>query len=160
MPKVEAINSLMKNQSKCDCISLDDPEVKRMLLQNEGEFKRECNPTDLRVVVTVRWNKEKLIFKCSIIFLEKQNDKKAKCVIRFDDAHECRHVDVDLSMGRTKMIDGRLALIKVECPILSAIINSLPKDKADVWKIKLFDEIVIGNQKRKEYLNNPKIHFY
>lgn len=159
----------MKNQSKCDYINLDNPEVKKMLSQNEGEFRREGNPSERnrivdrlmdRIVVKVNWNKEKMFFNCSIVFLKKQKDGSWKCVMRFDDAHECRHVDVDLPMGRTKMIDGQLALIKVECPILSAIINSLPKDKVDVWKIKLFDEIVIGNQKRKEYLNNPKIHFY
>ncbi len=151
----------MKNQSKCDGINLDNPEAKKMLSQNEGEFERKGNPSERdRIVVKVSWNKEKMFFNCSIVFLEKQEDGKWKCVMRFDDAHECRHVDVDLPMGRTKMIDGRLALIKVECPILSAIINSLPEDTADVWKIKLFDEIVIGNQKRKEYLNNPKIHFY
>jgi hypothetical protein len=152
----------MKNQSKCDCINRDDPEVKKMLSQNEGEFRQEGNPSERdRIVVKVSWNKEKLFFNCSIVFLKKQKDGSWKCVMRFDDAHECRHVDVDLPMGRTKMIDGRLALIKAECPILSGIINSLPKDRADAWKIKLFDEIVIGNQKRKEYLNNPeKIRFY
>jgi len=160
----------MKNQSKCDCINLDDPEVKKILPQNEGEFRREGNPSERdrivdrlmdRIVVKVSWNKEKMFFNCSIAFLKKQKDGSWKCMMRFDDAHECRHVDVDLPMGRTKMIDGRLALIKVECPILSEIINSLLEDRANTWKIKLFDEIVIGNQKRKEYLNNPKrIHFY
>jgi len=135
--------------------------VKKVLLQNEGGFERELNSPNLRVVVKVRWNKEKTFFSCSIAFLEKEKDKKWKCQIRFDDAHECRHLDVDSPIGRTKIVDGRLALIKVECPILSEIINSLPKDRADAWKIKLFEETVIGNQKHKEYLNNPKrIHFY
>lgn len=136
-----------------------------MLSQNEGESRRECNSLERdrmvdRIIVKVSWKKEKMFFNCVIAFLKKQKDGSWKCMMRFDDAHECRHVDVDLPTGRTKMIDGRLALIKVECPILSEIINSLPEDRADEWKIKLFDEIVIGNQKRKEYLNNPKrIHF-
>jgi len=155
----------MKNQSKCDFINLDDPEVKKMLSQNEGEFKREGNLSKRdrivdRIIVKVSWNKENVFFNCSVAFLKKQKDGSWKCMVRFDDSHECRHVDVDLPMGRTKMIDGRLALIKVECPILSEIINSLPEDRANAWKIKLFEEIVIGNQKRKEYLNDPKIHFY
>jgi hypothetical protein len=158
---VEVIDSAMKNQSKCDCINLDDPEVKKVLMQNEGGFGRELKTPNLRVVVKIRWNKRKLFFGCSIAFLIKQKDGSWKCEIRFDDNHGCRHLDVDSPMGRTKMIDRRLALIKVECPILSKIVNSLPKDKADAWKIKLFEEIVIGNQKHKEYLNNPKrIRFY
>lgn len=152
----------MKNQSKCDCINLDDPETKRILSQNRGGFKREGNLSgNRRAIINVSWNKEKMFFGCSVAFLRKQKDGSWKCEIRFDDNHECRHLDVDSPMGRTKMIDGRLALIKVECPILSEIINSLPKDRADAWKIKLFEEIVIGNQKHKEYLNNPqRIHFY
>jgi hypothetical protein len=150
----------MKNQSKCDCINLDDLEVRKVLLQNEGGFGRELKTPNLRVVVKIRWNKRKMFFGCSIAFLIRQKDGSWKCEIRLDDNHECRHLDVDSPMGRTKMIDGRLALIKVECPILSEIINSLPKERANAWKIKLFEEIVIGNQKRKEYLNNPKrIHF-
>jgi hypothetical protein len=147
----------MKNQSKCEYINLNDPEVMKRLLQDEGEFKRGCNlpKSNRNVLVKVRWNKNELVFKCSIVFLE-----KGKCVMRFDDEHECRHGDVNLHGGRTKIISGQFAQIKVECPILAEIINSLPKDKADAWKIKLFDEIVIGNQKWKEYLNNPKrVHF-
>jgi hypothetical protein len=158
---VEVIDSAMKNQSKCDCINLDNPEVRKVLLQNEGGFGRELKTPNLRVVVKIRWNKRKTFFGCSIAFLRKQKDGSWKCEIRFDDNHECRHLDVDSPMGRTKMIDGRLALIKVECPILSDITSSLPRDRADAWKTKLFEEIVIGNQKQKEYLNNPKrIHFY
>lgn len=152
--KVEVIDFAMKNQSN-PCINLNDSEVKKKLLQNEGSLRLERNSADFRMVVNVRWNKEKLFFNCSIVFLEKQEDGKWKCVMRFDDAHECRHADVDYG-GRAKMVSGRFALIKVECPILSAIINSLPKDRADVWKIKLLDEIVIGNQKWKEFLNNPE----
>lgn len=159
----------MKNQSKCDFINLDDPEVKKMLSQNKGEFKLEGNPSERdtivdrmmdRIFFKVSWNKEKMFFNCSVAFLKKQKDGNWKCIMRFDDAHECRHADVDLPMGRTKMIDGRFALIKVECPILSEIVNSLPEDRANAWKTKLFEEIVIGNQKRKEYLKNPKIDFY
>lgn len=158
---VEVITSAMKNKSKCDCVNLDDPEVKKALLQNEGRFKRELKKPNSGVVAKISWNKEKSFFGCSIAFLNKQKDGNWKCRMRFDDNHGCRHVDVDLPMGRTKMIDGRLARIEVECPILSGLINSLPEEKADAWKIKLFKEIVIGNQKRKEYLNNPKrIHFY
>lgn len=152
----------MKNQSRCNYISLDDPETKRILSQNEGRFKRERDLSENnRVIINVSWNKEKMSFNCSIAFPEKEKDGTWKCVVRFDDAHECRHVDIDLPMGRTKIIDGRLALIKVECPILSKIINSLPKERADAWKMKLFEEIIVGNQKHEEYLNDPeKIHFY
>jgi hypothetical protein len=158
---VEVIGSAMKNQSKCDCVNLNDIEVKRVLLQNEGYFGRELKTLNRRIVVKIRWNKRKMFFGCSIAFLIKQKDGSWKCEIRFDDNHGCRHLDIDSPIGRTKIIDGRLALIKIECPILSEIINSLPKDKADRWKIKLFEEIVIGNEKYKEYLNNPKrIHFY
>jgi hypothetical protein len=152
----------MKSQSH-SCTDLDVPDMKKKLLQNKGKFKREFDSKnrDLKTVLNVSWNKEKMSFNCSIAHLEKQKDGSWKCVMRFDDAHECRHADVDLPAGRTKMISGRFAKIKVECPILIEIINSLPKDKADEWKTKLFDEIVIGNQKWKEYLNNPeRIHFY
>jgi hypothetical protein len=153
---VEVITSAMKNKSKCDCVNLDDPEVKKKLLQNEGRFERELRKPNSRVVVKIRWNKEKLFFGCSIAFLSKQKDGNWKCRMRFDDNHDCRHVDVNLPTGTTKMIDGRLARIKVGCPILSELINSSPKKRADAWKIKLFEEIVIGNRKRKEYLNNPE----
>lgn len=162
---VKVIGSAMKNQSKCDFINLDNSEVKKMLLQNEGEFRLKGNSSKRdgivdRIIVKVSWNKEKMFFNCSVAFLKKQKNGSWKCIMRFDDCHECRHADVDLPIGKTKMIDGQFALIKVECPILSQIINSLPEDRANTWKIKLFEEILIGNQKRKEHLNNPKIHFY
>jgi hypothetical protein len=101
-----------------------------------------------------------MFFACSIAFLKKQNDGKWHCEGRFDDAHGCRHFDADFPFGKTKMFDGRFAEIKAQCPILFQIIESVPKEKADAWKIKLFSEIVVGNEKRKEYLNNPnRVHF-
>ena len=147
----------MKSQSH-SCTDLDAPDMKKKLLQNKGKFKREFGSKnrDLRIVLNVSWEKEKMSFNCSIAYLEKRKDGSWKCVMRFDDAHECRHADVDLPAGRTQMISGRFAKMKVECPILIEIINSLPKDKADEWKTKLYDEIVVGNQKWKEYLNDPK----
>lgn len=147
----------MKSQSH-SCTDLDVPDMKKKLLENKGKFKREfvSKNLDRRIVVNVSWNKEKMSFNCSIAHLEKQKDGSWNCVMRFDDAHECRHSDIDFPVGRTKLISGKFARIKVECPILIEIIKTLPKDKADRWKIKLFDEIVIGNQKWKEYLSDPK----
>ena len=148
-----------KNRSICDGINLDDQQLKRIILQNKGAVKQERILSERkRIVVKVSWNKRKMFFNCSIVFLEKQNNGSWKCVVRFDDNHECRHMDVDLPTGRAKMIYGRLTLAKVECPILSGIIDSLPKEKADAWKIRLFHEITLGNHKRKEFLKNPKIH--
>jgi hypothetical protein len=158
---VEVLSSAMKNQSKCDCVNLEDPEVKKILLHNDGGFDRLLKTPNLRIVVRIRWNKKKMFFGCSVACLTKQKDGSWKCEIRFDDNHECRHLDVDSPIGRTKIIDGRLALIKVECPILSELINSLSNEKANTWKTKLFQEIVIGNQKHKEHLNNPeRIHLH
>lgn len=162
-PKViEVIDSLMKNQSKCDGgIDLNDPEVKDVLLQNKGGFGRELTLPKQRVVVTVKWNKEKLFFACTIAFLKKQKNGKWHCEGRFDDAHSCRHFDADFPLGKTKIFDGQFTEFKLQCPIFSQIIQSLPKERADVWKIKLFSEIVLGNHKRKEYLKNPnRVHFY
>lgn len=70
-----------------------------------------------------------------------------KCFARFDDAHGYRHCDF-LDYKELKMPIG--PLFKIECPILSAIINSLPKDKADMWKVKLFDEFEIARQEREQ----------
>jgi hypothetical protein len=148
-PKViEAIDSVMKNQSKCDYINIYDPEVKDTLLQNKGGFGRELTLPKQRVVVTIKWNKKELFFACSIAFLKKQKNGKWHCEGRFDDAHDCRHFDADLPLGKTKMFDGKFTEFKLQCPILAQIIKSLPKEKADAWKIKLFSEIVLGNQKR------------
>ena len=158
---IEFIDSAMKNQSKCEAINLDDVMVQKALLQKKGILDNKLTLPKFRGIVKVKWNKEKLYFGCSIVFLDKQKDGKWYCSMRFDDAHGSRHLDVDLPIGRTKIFDGKLDLIKIECPILHRIINSLPKAKADEWKIDLFKKILIGKQKHKEYLKNPnKIHFY
>lgn len=134
---IETINSLIKNQSTCDGgIDVNDHEVENLLLQNKGGFGKEpITSSNRRLVVTVKWNKEEMFFACSIAFLKKQ-EGKWHCDGRFDDAHNCRHFDADFDFGKSKMFDGRFAEIKAECPVLFKIIESLPKDKADVWKIK------------------------
>ena len=102
-----------------------------------------------------------MFFSCSIVFLNKQKDKKWHSPIRFDDSHGCRHADIDLQSGKTKIFHEKLILAKIECPILCRIVNSLPKATADEWKINLFKEFLIGNQKYKEYIENPKkIQYY
>ena len=141
----------MKKKSRCDFIDINNPEVKKRLLQNEGEFKGESISQNGNFFFKIRWKKDQFVFKCSVGFLQKGKS------MRFDDEHECRHADVNLNGVRTKMFDGKFVMFKAECPLLWEILNSLPKDKAEVWKNKLFDEIGIGIQKREEYLKNPKI---
>jgi hypothetical protein len=155
---IRAIENLMKNQSEPDCgINTNDPEVQSALLQHKGGFGRErVLSKDSKIVVTVRWNRKELFFACSIAFLKKQKGAKWYCEGRFDDAHDCRHFDADFAFGQTKMFSGEFAEFKAQCPILIQIINSLPKEKAEEWKIKLFREIAVGNRKKKEYLENPK----
>lgn len=140
----------MKYQSKCDGgIELNDPEVKNLLLQNKGGFNGKFTlPDGKQGVVTIKWNKKELFFACSIAFLKKQKDGKLHCEARFDDAHGSRHFDADFPFGKTKMFGGDFTEIKTQCPILIQIIKSLPKDRADAWKIKLFEEIVLGNKRR------------
>lgn len=153
---VDTIDCLMKNQSKCDGgIDLTDPKVQNSLLQKKGGFSRELILPKQRVVITVKWNKEKLFFACTIAFLKQQKNGKWRCEGRFDDAHGCRHFDADIHLGRTKMFDGQFTEFKLQCPIFSQIIGSLPKEKADEWKINLFKEIVDGNQRKKTYFENP-----
>lgn len=125
--------------------------MKKMLQKSKGKLKREYvfSDRDRKAVMYISWNKEKLFFNCSIVFLRKQKDGKWKCPIRWDDAHGYRHLD---SENKLKMPSGRL--LRLQCPILYAIINSLPKDKADTWKAKLFDEFALGEQKWKEFLDN------
>ena len=152
---IKAMGALMKIQSKPDCgFNLDDPEEKSMLMRKKGGFSRERSlHNGQRMVVKVKWDKAEMLFACSIAFLKKQPDGKWHCDVRFDDAHDCRHCDIDLPLGKTKMFGG-YAEIKAQCPILIQIIKSLPQEKADEWKLKLFKEIVVGNQRWKEYLSD------
>jgi hypothetical protein len=96
----------MKNQSKCDGgIDIDDPEVQNSLFQKKGEFSKEFILSKRRIIVTVKWNKEKLFFACIIAFLKRQENGKWYCEGRFDDAHDCRHFDASFPSGKTKMFD-------------------------------------------------------
>lgn len=153
---IQAIENLMKKSSKPDCgINPNDLETQNALLQNRGGFGRECILSkDRKVVITVRWNKKELFFACSIAFLKKQKGSKWHCEGRFDDAHGCRHFDADFPLGKTKMFGGELTEFKAQCPVLIQILKSLPKEKADEWKIKLFKEIVVGNCRKEEYFKN------
>jgi hypothetical protein len=144
---------LMKTQMR-QCVDLGYPDIERKLSENSGNLKlREhvlSNPNH-KIVFSVSWNKEKLSFNCSIAYLKKQENGKWKNAIRFDDAHGVRHMDSP--EVKLKLMSDGFVLHKVRCPILIALINSLPKNKADTWKLKLFDEMTIGEQKSKEFLH-------
>jgi hypothetical protein len=161
LAKIEFIDSVMKNESKCEAFNPNDLLVREALLQEKGRLINELNSPKCRAIVKVRWNKERLYFSCSIAFLEKQKDGKSPCIMRFDDNHNCRHLDADLHGGKTKIFHKKFVYAKIECPLFHHIINSLPKAKADEWKINLSKEILLAKQKHKEYRKNPnKIHFY
>lgn len=143
---------LMKTQTR-QCTNLSYPDIEKKLSKNietwherYGFFYDPYHEMDIKV----SWNKEKQSFNCSIAHLEKQKNGQWKCTIRFDDAHSVRHMDYDDE--KLKMMSDGFVLHKVRCPILIALINSLPKDKADTWKLKLWDEMTLGEQKSKEFL--------
>jgi hypothetical protein len=144
----------MKSQTH-SYTDLDVPNMKKTLLQNKAKFKREIAFKDpnRKMVINVSWNKEKMFFNCSIAYLRTQKDGEWKNPIRFDDAHGYRHLD---SEQKLKMPIGEL--LKLRCPILIAVINSMPKDKADMWKAKLFDGLLKGEEKRENW--NMFLHLY
>ena len=144
---------LMKTQTR-QCADLGYLDIERKLSENNGKLKSEhvsSNPNH-KTVFKVGWNKEALAFNCSIAYLKKQDNGEWKCVIRFDDAHGVRHMDYEDK--KLKLMSDGFVLHKVRCPILITLINSLPKDKADAWKLKLWDEMTLGEQKSKEFLEN------
>jgi len=149
--KTNFVDSRRKNLGQ-PCVDLNDPNIKKMLSENKGRFKKEYFRSNLKIIIDVRWNKEKFMFRCSIIIFEKQNDGSWEHKLRFDDSHGFRHMD----MENVKMPSGKFTLLKAECPILCTFIDSLPEEQGDRWKTKLFDEFEIGIQKWREFLQ--KIH--
>jgi hypothetical protein len=150
MSKAEIIDLMMTKHNTNPCINLKDPIIKSMLLRNRGKLRWERQyASNKKYVVCLSWNKEKLFFNCSIVFLEKQEKDKWKSEIRIDDAHGFRHADCkdEIKMPLS-------TLLRIECPVLAVIINSLPEEKANVWKIRLFDEIGVGLEKREQFLKN------
>jgi len=141
--KVKFIDLIMKHPDK-PCVNLDSIK-EQILSQNSGKFRVEREYGDLKQIIYVRWNKEKLLFKCSIVILQKKNGKW-ETSIRFDDSHGYRHGD----MKNIKIPMG--TLFKIECPILNLIINSLPEDRAKLWKKKLFDELMREKEEYKRFL--------
>lgn len=128
-----------------------------MLSENEGGFQQEYFRGNHKIIIKVRWNKERLMFKCSSVIFDKQENGSWKQILRFDDSHGFRHTDIE--KFRLKMPSGKFTLLKTECPILCTLIDSLPKEQADAWKIKLFNEFEIGMQKWKEFLDNIHANF-
>jgi hypothetical protein len=153
---ISAIDAVMRHQSKCDFgINIDDPETSNLLFQSKGKIERRLILQNEELVTCkVTWNKKELFFACSVAFLKKHGGK-LQCQARFDDAHDSRHFDADFSKFKAKMFGGDFTEAKAQCPVLNKIINSLPKASSDEWKLKLFLEIVLGNQRRKESPNNP-----
>ena len=135
------------------CIDLNNPNIRKMLLQNKGRFEQGYFRGNLKIIINIRWNKERLMFKCSIVILEKQDDESWKHKLRFDDSHGFRHADACMDFEKVKIPSGKFTLAKVECPILCILIDTLPKEKADAWKTKLSNEFEIGVQKWKEFLD-------
>ncbi len=155
MKKADIIDSMMKNNPSIpDCLDFDNPNVKKILLKDKGRLRweREYNYGNLRVITHIRWNKERLFFNCSVVLLRRQENGEWKAAMRFDDAHGYRHCDYEKKEFSAKI--PMSTLIRIECPILSEIIKSLPKHRAEEWKRKLFDEIGFGIQKRGEFFKS------
>ncbi len=153
MSKAEIIDLMMRKSNTRPCINLKDPMIKDMFLQKKGKLRWERQiASNEKYVVCLSWNKEKFFFNCSIVFLEKKENDEWKSKMRFDDAHGYRHVDykdeIKMPMGSNGV------LIKIECPVFAEIINSLPEERANLWKIKLFDKIGVGLEKRDQFLKN------
>jgi hypothetical protein len=158
---IQAINNVMKSQSICDAgIDLKDSEVQSVLAQDKGGFCRELFTENGKIAVKVKWNKKELLFTCSIAILKKQKDGKWHCETRFDDAHNSRHCDMDFHSWHGKFFDGDLVIYKAQCPLLCQIINSLPKEKVDEWKIRLFKEYMLGESRQKERFNVPSKYIH
>lgn len=70
--KIEFIDLIMQEQAK-RCINLTD-SIKRKLSQSKEGFKREHVFDNRKIIIDVRWNKEKFVFECSIVMFNKQKD--------------------------------------------------------------------------------------
>lgn len=151
--KIAFIDSIL-NKPDPPCLDLDNYKD-QLISKSKGNIKidrfPDKNNINIREVKHIFWDKENLLFKCSMQMLEKENDVW-KPSIRFDDKHGFRHSDDETSKPIKHMPIG--SIFEIECPILSLIIHSLPVEKSREWKLKLFNNLSSEPERFDNFFNS------
>jgi len=148
--KIAFIDSILNNPDP-SCLNLDEYRT-RLVSESKGNIKLDrFHNSALKEVKYISWDKENLMFGCSMQMLKKENSEW-KPFVRIDDKHGFRHSHVNKSKVTDHMPGN--SICEIECPILSLIINSLPDEKARSWKIKLFDNWREESNRFEAYFDN------
>lgn len=110
----------------------------RAIKENNGSGEKIVFENEkTKLILKIKWDKDKFFFLYDSVVIDKRLDKKNKRVIGVDEAHGYRH----LHSGNFVIPNPCTIIEKIEHPILSLIINSEEKERKNKWITKLADEL-------------------
>ena len=102
-----------------------------------------------KLILKIKWNKNKFFFLYDSVVIDKRSDKKDKRAIGVDEAHGYRHIH----SGNFVIPNPCTLIEKIEHPILSLIINSEEEERKNKWVRKLANELKDSQINWRKYLN-------